>query len=176
MADDAGNVVGATEQLLLHKLNSDHADFLLTVLNDPDFMRYVGDRGVRTAAQAAAYIEARIAPAYRDYGYGMYRVARKSDGAAVGICGLVRRAGLEAPDLGFAFLPAFRGRGFAAESAARVLQLARTDFGIKRVLAIVAPDNEPSVALLERLGMNYDRPTTLPGTDALLHVYAIGDD
>ncbi|MEQ8208036.1 MAG: GNAT family N-acetyltransferase, partial [Woeseia sp.] len=93
MAGESGPVIGETERLVVRELNNGDAGLIHAVLNDPDFVRYVGDRGVRTAEDAQAYIAERIVPGYRQYGYGMYRVDRKSDGTAVGICGLVRRAG-----------------------------------------------------------------------------------
>ncbi|ANO52023.1 GNAT family N-acetyltransferase [Woeseia oceani] len=171
MAKEAGRVVGETDRLVLRELSCADADLIHSVLNDPDFLRYVGDRGVRTAADAEAYIAERIAPGYREYGYGMYRVERKTDAVAVGICGLVRRAGLDAPDLGFAFLPAFRRQGFAAESAALVLRQARHHPDIEQVFALATPDNEPSNALLLRLGMRFDRRLTLAGNAAQLNLY-----
>lgn len=171
MTSESARIVGETERLLLREVSNSDAGLIHSVLNDPDFVRYVGDRGVRTAAGAQSYIAERIVPGYREYGYGMYRVDRKPDGTAVGICGLVRRAGLDAPDLGFAVLPAFRRQGFAAEAAALVLEQARHRADIGQVLAIASPDNVSSNALLLRLGLQFEGLVTLADDRVPLNLY-----
>ena len=148
-----GAAVLETNRLALRQFTLDDAALMLAVLSDPDFIRYVGDRGVRTLDAARAYLSNRVTPSYAQNGFGMYVVARRSDGEMVGICGLVKRPGLADVDIGYAILPAHRGQGYARESASAVLDLAHGTFGLERVVAIVNPDNAESIRLLEDLGM-----------------------
>ena len=148
-------VVLETERLRLRRLTAADAPFMQELLNDPDFMRFVGDRGVRTDDEARAYVRNRIERSYDALGFGLYLVERKADGARAGICGLVKRDGLEDVDLGFALLPPFRGLGIASESAAAVVAHARRDAGLRRLVAITDPDNRDSIRVLERLGFAF---------------------
>ena len=168
-----GSTVLATARLRLRELTSDDAAFLLALLNDPGFIRYIGDRGVRTLADARDYIRKRIIDSYQQHGFGMYLAERVSDGAATGLCGLVRRDGLDAPDLGFALLPDWRGCGYAREGAAAVLEHARNVLQLPRVLAIATPDNDASNDLLTSLGMRRVQTVRLPGDETDLWLYAL---
>jgi RimJ/RimL family protein N-acetyltransferase len=146
-----------TERLGLHHLTEDDAEFILRLLNEPSFLRYIGDKKVRTLDDARAYILSGPAQSYRENGFGLYRVERKQDGAAIGICGLVRREGLPDPDVGFAFLPEYWNQGYALESAAAVMKHARDTLRIPRILAITSPDNEASERLLNKIGLRFER-------------------
>jgi RimJ/RimL family protein N-acetyltransferase len=121
-------------------------------LNDPAFIRNIGDRGVRTDADAIEYIDKGPMASYARHGFGLCAVDFAAGGATIGICGLLQRDELPAPDLGFAFLPQFRSQGYAFEAAAAVKADAHVRLGIDRLLAIVNPDNAPSIRLLEKLG------------------------
>lgn len=161
-----------TPRLVLRRLEPGDADFILALLNDPDWLRFIGDRGVRTPDDARAYLLRGPIASYARHGFGLWRVERKEDGAPAGICGLVDRDGLDDVDVGFAFLPAFRGKGYAFEAASATLAHARDALGLSRVLAIVSPDNARSIALLEKLGLRFERTMTLPGDDEEVGVYA----
>jgi ribosomal-protein-alanine N-acetyltransferase len=141
-----------TERLTLRWMTVEDADVILELLNDPDWLRYIGDRGVRTRADAEAYILTGMIANYERCGYGFYMVERKPDGAPMGMCGLVKRDFLADVDLGFAFLPAFRIQGYAYESAAAVMDYARDTLELRRLVAITSLDNERSGRLLEKLG------------------------
>ena len=140
-----------TQRLTLRHLALDDAPFILSLLNDPGWIRYIGDRGVRTVEAAAAYLEARMLSQYAQHGFGLWMVEGRG-GEPMGICGLVKREALPVPDLGFAFMPAYRGRGYAYESALAVREHATGPLGIARLLAITSPANGASSRLLERLG------------------------
>jgi [ribosomal protein S5]-alanine N-acetyltransferase len=141
-----------TERLSLRRLVPSDDAFILRLLNDPGWIRYIGDRGVRTVEAARAYLEARMLSQYATYGFGLWMVESRAGGEPMGICGLVKRDTLPLPDLGFAFMPAYRGQGFAYESALAVRDYATGVLGISRLLAITSPVNESSARLLERLG------------------------
>ncbi len=138
-------------------MSSDDAGFICTLLNDEAFLRYIGDRGVRTEDDARRYIATGPVAMYAKHGFGLCVVTLKDGGVPIGICGVLRRETLPEPDLGFAFLPAFRVQGYASESVAATLQHARDVLGLTRLLAITAPDNVRSVALLAKFGFRFDR-------------------
>lgn len=152
-----------TDRLILREMDPDiDAGFIFELLNTPKFIKYIGDRGVRSAAEAAVFIETRYRQMYRDKGYGLYTVVLKEDGMPalvceqVGVCGFVKRDTLPHADLGFAFLPQFERRGFGIESAKAVMEYGRKTLGLKRVLAITSQDNNASGKLLEKLGFHFD--------------------
>ncbi|MEL7058455.1 MAG: GNAT family N-acetyltransferase [Acidobacteriota bacterium] len=142
-----------TDRLRIRRLTAADADFLLELLNDPDFLRQIGDRGVRRYEQAIRYVIDGPDAMFERHGVGLMAVVEKASGASVGICGLLRRAELEGFDLGFAFLAAARGRGYATEASRRVLDdaISRLDLG-PSVLAITAPGNDASARVLSKLG------------------------
>jgi ribosomal-protein-alanine N-acetyltransferase len=164
--------VARTERLVLARLEPRDAGFLLELLNDPDFVRFVGDRGLRTRRDARAYLRTGALASYERHGFGHYRVELAAGGEPVGICGLARRDWLDAPDLGFAFLPAHRGRGYAVEAATAVLEEARDRHGLARVLAIALAENHASVRVLARLGFRVTGSVRAPGEDAELTLFA----
>ena len=146
-----------TTRLQLRELNQNDAAFILELLNTPKFIRFIGDRGVLNLKRAAEVIENRYRASYRENGYGLYAVELRPDGGKdeakpVGICGFVRRPSLPAPDLGFAFLPEYEGRGLGYESASAILKYGADTFNFDRVLAITSLDNDASARLLAKLG------------------------
>lgn len=150
-------IVMETERLRLRKLSIDDAEFILDLLNQPSFIRYIGDRGVRSLEDARKYILDRLIASYARNGYGLYLVELKPAGTPIGISGLVKRDTLPDPDIGFAFLPAFWSQGYAVESAAAVMNYARETLKLDRILAITNPDNEPSARLLDKIGLRFER-------------------
>jgi len=146
-----------TARLALREFTAEDAPFILRLVNDPAWLRFIGDRGIRTLADAAAYIAQGPVASYARCGYGLWLVARKTDGAPLGMCGLLKRDTLEDADLGFAFLPEFGGQGYAHEAAAATLAHGRAACGLRRIVAITAPDNARSIRLLEKLGFRFER-------------------
>ena len=155
----------STERLQLRELTESDEDarFTLALMSDPDFHRYIGDRGVRTVEDARNYNLRGPIAMYRDHGFGMLRVELK-DGTAIGQCGLLKRDGLDDVDIGFAFLPEYRGQGYALEAVQAVMQWGETGLGLARIVAIATPDNRASIGLLERLGLHRERMIRLPGS------------
>ncbi len=162
-----------TPRLHLRWMTADDADLLLAIWNDPAFILHVGDRGVRTLEEAVDAFRAGPQQLYRDYGYGPYRVALRDTGRAIGICGLFRRDGLPDPDIGFAFLPPYVGRGYGGEAARAVAGHARDTLELPRLTAIVSPGNAPSIALIEKLGLRFERMIRLSGSETDSSLYAI---
>jgi RimJ/RimL family protein N-acetyltransferase len=154
-------IVIETPRLTLRRLTEADAPFMLTLLNEPSFIRHIGDRGVRTIADAEAYITAGPLASYARFGFGLYLVELKASSASLGICGLLKRDTLDDVDIGFAFLPRFWSRGYAVESASAVCDHARRALGLRRLVAIVDPVNAGSLRVLDRLGFTFERTVRL---------------
>ena len=159
--DSPGTMVLETSRLLLRELGDDDAPFILGLLNEPSFLRFIGDKGVRTVEDAVAYIRNGPRASYERNGFGLYLVALRETGAPIGICGLVSRDWLDHPDIGFSLLPAYWSRGYAMEAALGVLERSAAQ-GIRRVMAITNPDNHDSIRLLEKLGFGYGEKVRAP--------------
>ncbi len=150
-------IVLETERLILRQLTIDHAEFVLELLNEPSFLQYIGDRGVRNLEDAREYILNRLITSYERNGFGLYLVELREGRIPIGISGLVKRATLPDADIGFAFLPAYWSKGYALESAAAVMNYARETLKLDRILAITSPDNEASAKLLGKIGLRFER-------------------
>ena len=146
-----------TERLLLRRITTDDSEFILELLNEPSFILNIGDKGVRTTADAARYIQNGPIQSYERFGFGLYLVELKDSGEPIGICGLLKRDTLKDVDVGFAFLPRFWSRGYAVESAAAVMAYGKNVLGIRRIAAITTPDNSKSIKVLERIGLRFER-------------------
>jgi len=150
-------IVLETERLFLRGLKPEAAQFILALLNEPSFLRFIGDKKVRTIQDAEQYIQNGPVASYERHGFGLCLVELKDTHTPIGICGLLKRDELPDPDIGFAFLPDFWNKGFAFESAAAVMNDARERLNLNRVLAITNQDNEPSIKLLQKLGLQIER-------------------
>ncbi|HEV8589526.1 MAG TPA: GNAT family N-acetyltransferase [Pyrinomonadaceae bacterium] len=151
-----------TERLILRHLSAeDDAQFILKLVNEPSFLHYIGDKGVRTLDDARRYVVDGPLKSYEQNGFGLYRVELKTDATPIGICGLVKRDTLPDADIGFAFLPEYWNKGYALESAAAVMKYARETLQLGRILAITTPDNEASAKLLGKIGLRFDRKIKL---------------
>ena len=160
-----------TERLTITEMLEADAAFMLELLNSPAWLKYIGDRGVRTLEDAERYILTRIMPSYRQNNFGFYLVKLKDDNASIGICGLVKRDGLDHVDIGFAFLPEYEGRGYGYESASAVMQYAKTTLKLDTIVAITTKDNLPSINLLKKLGLNFKQLVRLPGDEEELMLF-----
>lgn len=147
-----------TDRLVLRHLAPEtDADFILKLLNEPSFIRYIGDKKVRTLDDARQYIQDGPMKSYEENGFGLNKVELKSTGEPIGISGLVKRDTLPEPDIGFAFLPEYWNQGYAIESARAVMDHARNVLALDRVVAITSQDNDASARLLEKIGLKFSR-------------------
>lgn len=161
-----------TPRLALRHVTEDDAEFILELVNDRDWLRYIGDRGVKNLEDARHYVRKGPAESYARLGFGLYLVELKTEAAPIGLCGLLKRDFLPDPDIGFAFLPAFRGQGYAHEAAQATLDFGRRRFGFERFLAITSLDNETSGRLLEKLGFGFEREIEMPSSGERLKLFA----
>ncbi len=163
-------IVTETDRLILRHIAPADAGRIHALLTDADFLAQIGDRGVKTLADAEVAIAERYMPAYAAHGFGMFAVIDRASGAWLGMAGLVDRDGLDHVDVGYAFLPATRGRGYALEAVRGVMAWAAAR-GIAPVVAIVNPDNARSIAVLEKIGLVPDRHIRLPKADHDVMLY-----
>jgi RimJ/RimL family protein N-acetyltransferase len=150
-----------TDRLILRRLDVEDAGFILALVNEPSWLRFIGDKGVRSLEDARNYIRKGPMDSYERFGFGLYLTELKGETIPIGMCGLLKRESLNDVDLGFAFLPQFWRRGFGYESASAVIAYGKTSLGLKRLVALTAPDNESSIGLLEKLGFTYVRMVKL---------------
>ncbi|WP_375447638.1 GNAT family N-acetyltransferase [uncultured Fibrella sp.] len=161
-----------TERLQLRQLTLTDAPFIIELVNSPGWLKNIGDRHIKTVTEAETYLQNGPLASYEANGFGLYLVALKADQTPVGMCGLIKRTYLETPDIGFAFLPAFTGKGYAAESATATMAFAENTLKLPVIAAIVMPTNDPSIKLLAKLGMTYRRQLLSPDTNEELMLFS----
>ena len=161
-----------TQRLSLRAFTVDDAQFVLTLLNEASFIRYIGDKKVRNVDDARRYLLNGPIASYERHGFGLCAVELRESRTPIGMCGLLKREELPDPDIGFAFMPDFWSKGFGFEAASAVLRDARERLGIERVLAITSLDNEASIKLLERLGFKSERVTKLSADGEQVRLFA----
>ncbi|MBD1397172.1 GNAT family N-acetyltransferase [Pontibacter sp. JH31] len=165
-----------TERLLLKPTTEEDAPLILALLNSPKWLQYIGDRNVRSEADARSYIQTRMIPQLQRLGYSNYTVIRKSDREKMGVCGLYDREGLEGIDIGFAFMPEYEQKGYAFEAASEIKRAALEVFGITRISAITSRGNTASQKLLEKLGLTFSKMVQIPNDkeELMLYEFTIG--
>jgi RimJ/RimL family protein N-acetyltransferase len=161
LGDTVSVKVLETDRLVLRRLSIEDAVFVFELVNEPAFIQFIGDKGVRTLDDARDYILKGPVDSYERYGFGLYLCELKDTRASIGICGLIKRDCLDDVDIGFAFLPEFWGRGYCYEAASAVLATGKREFGLDRIVAVTSPDNERSIKVLEKLGMRFERMVRL---------------
>ena len=146
-----------TPRLKIRWLEVGDAAFIYTLVNDPTWIRYIGDKNVSNLADAKAYIETGPLEMYQNLGFGLNHVSLKQEDTPIGICGLLKRESLADVEIGFAFLPEFRRQGYALEAATAILDYGSAGLGISRIVAILTPDNLASRKLLCKLGFEFEK-------------------
>lgn len=161
-----------TDRLVLRKFTEADAPFLLELMNAPGWIRFIGDLQIDTVEAAQRHIARKLMPPYSEHGFGLYLVIDREASIPIGMCGLVKREGLDDVDIGFAFLPEHGSRGYAYESASAVIAHARELHGLRRLVAITTEDNTRSIRLLEKLEFAREGTVRLPAGDEELVLYA----
>ena len=161
-----------TARLVLRRFTEDDAPFVFSLLNNPDWLRFIGNKDVHDIDAARRYIRNGPMTMYERFRFGLYLTALNSDGTPIGMCGLIRREGLDDVDIGFALLPQFCGEGYAREAAAATLDYGWNKVGLKRIVAFTSTDNVRSGRLLETVGLQFEREVTLPDSAERLWLYA----
>lgn len=154
-----------TDRLILRRMSVADAAFVLRLVNEPSWLQFIGDKGVRTLQDAREYILSGPVAMYERCGFGMYLTELKHGRVPVGMCGLIKRDTLPDVDIGFAFLPEFWGHGYAYEAASAVLAHGQETLGLRRIVAITSPDNHSSIRLLEKMGLKFEQMLALSPND-----------
>lgn len=170
---EAAEYVLETERLKLRKCVSTDTDFIITLVNTPGWIQYIGDRNIHTQSDALNYLVKGPFLSYEQYGYGVSIVETKDEKIPIGVCGLLKRDYLNHPDIGYAYLPAYMGKGYALEMANAVVSYSQSVFSIKEIQAITLEENIRSIHLLEKIGMQYMKQITLPDTTTPLLLYGL---
>ena len=165
-------LIADTERLRIRWFDTGDAAFILDLVNEPSWIRFIGDKGVRTLEDARRYLANGPLGMYERVGFGLYMVESRRGKEPMGMCGLIKRDALQDVDIGFAFLPRYWSDGFAYEAATAVMAYARDVIRLSRIVAIVSQDNVRSARLLERLGFRFERMIALPPNDDALRLYA----
>jgi RimJ/RimL family protein N-acetyltransferase len=160
-----------TDRLRLREFTATDTSFTVALLNSPGWLKYIGDRNIKTKDQAKTYLENGPIKSYSEHGYGLSLVEQKEDNVPIGMCGILNRPTLDHPDIGFAFLPDFEGKGYAFEIANAVLDHAKTHLNIPVISAITVPENAKSIRLLEKIGLRFIKTFSFPGSKEILHLY-----
>lgn len=156
-------VVCETERLVIRQFDLNDTDFIIRLLNEESFIRYIADKKVRTQEDAINYLQHGPIASYEKYGFGLNLVYLKSTGTPIGMCGVLKRDELECPDLGYAFLMEFVGKGYASEAAEKTLNVTMDTCSLKTVFAVTLPDNCRSNALLKNVGFCFKDTMELYG-------------
>lgn len=169
---NGSRIILQTERLVLREFTLDDVAFVVRLLNQPSFLRYIGDRGVRTLEDAQVYIEQGPLKSYVEHGFGLYVVALESDAQPVGMCGIMRKPWLDAPDIAYAFLPEHEGNGYASEAAGAILDHARRALGLDVIVGVVTPENAGSIRVLQKLGFTHESRIVDPRNEHELEFFA----
>lgn len=165
-------MITETPRLKIRELTVDDAEFILALVNEPSFLTHIGDKGVRTLDDARRFIL--DGPWKRDQkpGYGQFAVELKSDGSPIGVCGLLYRMALDLTDIGFALFPTYWKQGLAYEAATAVMDYGRSTLGVEKIVALTSKENLASIALLEKLGMSFERIAKMSDDDPGTAIYS----
>ena len=162
-----------TKRLTLRPIDPERdSGFVLRMLNEPDFIANVADRGVRTEDAAKDYIREKLLPGHERYGVGYCVVELKQSGEAVGSCGLMKRDTLDDFDIGYSTFIRYAGNGYAFEAASAMMEYARVELGLKRIVGFTSPTNAKSAHLLEKLGLRFERMVKVPGFEIEARLFA----
>ena len=162
-----------TERLILRHLTEDDAAFIFELLNEPSWIQNIGDRHIKTIDDARAYIRNGPVVSYAKNGFGLYLIILKETNRSIGMCGLIKRDGLDDIDIGYALLPRFWSKGYAVEAAQAIKAYAKDVIGLKRMVAIVDPANEGSIRVIEKLGMRFEKMVRLSADDIELKLFGV---
>ncbi|CAH0135596.1 GNAT family N-acetyltransferase [Chryseobacterium sp. WG14] len=160
-----------TERLILRPMSLEDKELIFELYNSPKFIRYIGDRNIKTVDAAEDYIRNKFIPQIERLGYGNYLVMTKEGNNKIGGVGIFERDGLDVVDIGYSLLEEFEGQGYAYEAAQKVKAIAMEEFGLSKISAIISKDNLSSQKLIEKLGLKFQKHITLPGEDEELNYY-----
>lgn len=165
-------MIAETKRLLISKFTSFDAPFFLRLTNSPNCLKYIGDKNLKTVADAEIYLQDKTIKSYENFGFGFYKLILKENNKPIGTCGLAKREKLDNVDIGFAFLPEYERQGFGFEASVEIMRLAKSKFKLKKIVAITNPENHNSIKLLEKLGLVFEKTVNPFDEDKELLLFA----
>lgn len=165
-----------TDRLELCKISPNDVEFIFELLNTPTWLQYIGDKGIKTLADARDYIITGPMASYNKHGFGLWLIKSKLEQVPIGMCGLIQRDYLEDVDIGFALLPQYTEKGYAYEAAKATLNYATINLALKKIVAFTDTDNERSISLLKKLGMTFEKMITIPNDSEKLMLFSTTSD
>jgi len=150
-------IIAETPRLIISEFQIQDAPFYLELLSAPKWIQYIGDRNLKSVEDAEKYLSEKTIPAYKNQGFGFYKITLKENNKPIGTCGLIKRVELEHTDIGFALLPHYEGKGFGFEATEVILELANSKFHLKTIFGITLEQNSDSIKLLEKLGLTFEK-------------------
>ncbi len=162
-------VIFSTSRLSIEEVDSSDREFIYGLLNSPNWLEFIGDRGIRTLPDAEAYIKESLQKSYEQNGYGLYKMVLKSTMTPIGLCGFLNRDYLDNPDLGFAILPKYEAKGYTSEAALEMIHYGFNELGFPTINAITTRDNLKSQRLLLKLGLAEMDSINQEGVDYLVY-------
>ncbi len=166
------NYILETERLRLRQFEISDAPFIVELVNTPGWLEFIGDRKIKTNEDAIRYLQNGPMKSYEQNGFGLSLVELKSDQTPIGMCGILKRDSLENPDIGFAFLPEFSGKGFAFEIAQATLNYAKHKLKLETICAITISSNIKSIQLLKKIGLVFVKTIRDPKDNSELQLYS----
>jgi len=160
-----------TERLILREAEPSDNQFFFDLLNTPKWIKYIGDRGIKTLKNAEDYISDKLINSYKTKGYGLYVYELKESHIPIGICGFIKREYLDSVDIGFALLPEYERKGYTYEISIAVLENGEKNLSINNVYAITSKDNIASQELLKKLGFNFKSILNEPDSNEEILLY-----
>jgi len=168
-------IISETDRLIIQEFTTGDTAFIVALVNTPSWIRYIGERNIKSTEDAMNYLVNGPLKSYREHGFGLYLVKLKNENIPVGMCGLIKRETLDDVDIGFAFLPEHEKKGYAFESAMAVMEKAQS-LGLQRIVAITMNENERSIRLLEKIKMKFEKMIVMPGGNEELMLFSINFD
>ncbi|WP_034060881.1 GNAT family N-acetyltransferase [Lacinutrix jangbogonensis] len=150
-------IVAKTDRLIISQFTIEDASFFMALVNTPNWIKYIGDRNIKTTEQAEERITNGHLKSYKTHGFGFYILRLKDSLKPIGTCGLIKRETLDTIDFGFAMLPEYEGLGFGFESSQAILKLAKEVLQIEKLVAITLETNKNSIKLLQKLGFHFEK-------------------
>jgi RimJ/RimL family protein N-acetyltransferase len=157
-----------TDRLTLREFSLNDAEFIVSLLNTLGWLQFIGDRNVKSIDDAKKYLLQGPMHSYQENGFGLWLVSLKDANNPIGMCGFLKRQGLDNADIGFAFLPGYAGKGYAYEAASAAMKYAQTGLGLDRIVAIASPNNDSSIKLLKKLGLQFERMVKMENEELML--------
>jgi ribosomal-protein-alanine N-acetyltransferase len=140
-----------TERLILRSFGEDDVATFFELSQDPDVVRYVGDRRVPTLQEAWRGVAGWLGH-WALRGYGQWAIEERGSGRLIGRAGIINPAEWPGPEVGYLLGRAWWGHGYATEAARAAMDWGFREIGFDELISLIDPANAASIAVATRLG------------------------